>query len=286
MRRTMFRLAITTAAAFLIFSGFLSPASGCIPPAPFIIEMMLKQLNLPKQMQVTQELRVYLESEQEPENLEQKVRYRMPGAVRSEIETGRLQRIHLSNQGSTVTIVDGELVEGRKPWYECYNDLFVFYSRKSMVKHLSGIGIDANVSSLGRIDRELVYVIGSRYPNERRPQIWIGKNSFLPMRWIVTPARESGEPPVQEIRYLRWQKVEKAWYPFKTEFYENGEKVQTMEVKSIETNPSFPRDLFNPETLRASASRFREERTDEGRPGGEIRQQLQEFKNIYESGSQ
>lgn len=281
----MFRFGISAAAALVIFLCLSVPAAGYVQPAPFIAGLMLRHLDLPKNMLVTQELRIYTEPEERPEALEQKIYYRLPGDFRSETTAGQLERIHVSTLESSVTVVDGKLVRGRRPWYNCYKDLFVFASRKNLVDHLSGLGIDMRVSSLGRLDKNLVFVLGAGYPNERRRQLWVDKESFLPLRWIVMPAEKAGEPTTCEIRYLEWRKAADSWYPGKIEFYEKGEKIRDMKVKGIKVDSSLPGELFDVGALRSSASRVSGRETEES--GGEagIRRQLEEFKNIYKSGS-
>ncbi|MFW6297277.1 MAG: hypothetical protein ACOC03_02135 [Desulfosalsimonas sp.] len=283
------RFALKTAVSLVIMLVFSASAAAYIPPAPFIIDLMVKNRKPPEQLQITQEIRLYPESEQEPEILEQKVYFRLPGAFRSEISNDDLNRIHISNRGSSVTVIDGRLFEGRQPWHSCYRDLFFLNSRKSVLEYLFEQGIDANISSLGRLDKKLVYVIGARYPNETSRQLWISKESFHPVRWIVTPAKKSGEPAVHEIRYGDWKRVENTWYPGEIKFYERGEEFQTMIVKEIKINPSMPGDLFDAEALGRSASGKPEDKEKKDKPGGtggEIRRQIEEFKNIYESGQE
>ncbi|MCF8024315.1 MAG: outer membrane lipoprotein-sorting protein [Desulfobacteraceae bacterium] len=283
----MFRFAVTTAAALVVFFSLLAPAAGSVLPAPFIIDRMIENLNLPKQMQVSQEVRIYPESGNLlSKTFEQKVYYRLPGAFRSEISTQHLERIHVFNQGASVTVADGKLDKQGLPWHLCYKDFFVFVSRRNMVDHFADLGINMHVSSLGRLDKKLVYVIGARYPEERRRQLWIGKETFFPVRWIVTPAKNAGQPPGREIRYSGWRQSENTWYPEKIEFYENGETIQTMAVESIKIDPSLPGGLFDVDDLRSSASGSFGEKSYESEPDGQIRQQLEEFKNIYKSGSE
>ncbi|MCF8111044.1 MAG: hypothetical protein K9J85_06105 [Desulfobacteraceae bacterium] len=284
----LFRLVVKTLAASALVLVFLANAGAYIPPAPFIIDLMVKNRQIPEQLRATQDITIYPDPEKEPGKLEQKVYFRLPDSFRSEISTDNLVRIHVSNRGSSATVLDGELLEGREPWHTCYKDLFLLNSRRAVIKYLGRQGVETNVSSLGRLDRNLVYVIGARYPDEGEKQLWIDKESFYPVRWIVTPAQKAGGPPVHEIRYLDWERAQNTLYPGKIEFYENGEKFQVMVIDNIEVNPSLPGDLFDAGALRRSASKTsggRQEQEEAGGAGGDIRRQLEEFKNIYESGS-
>ncbi|MFP4194790.1 MAG: hypothetical protein ACLFRO_07595 [Desulfobacterales bacterium] len=282
------RLAVKTIPALAVVLVFFANAGAYVPPAPFIIELMVKDREMPAQFRVTQEIIIYPESEEDPEKLEQIVYFRPPDAFRSEISTDNLLRIHISNRDSTATVLDGELLEGRQPWHACYKDLFLLNSRRAVIEYLADLGVEMDVSSPGRLDRELVYVIGAEFPDEGEKQLWIDKESFYPVRWIVTPAQKAENPPVHEIRYLDWERIQDTWYPGKIEFYESGEKIQMMVVKNIEVNPSLPGDLFDTGELRNSASKAsgeRKEQEDAGGAGAGVRRQLEEFKNIYESGT-
>ncbi len=101
------RLAVKTAAALAVMLVFYAHAAAYVPPAGFIIDLMVKSRQVPERLEITQEIRIYPESGQEPETLKQKVYLRQPGAFRSEISTEDLNRVHISNRQSSVTVVDG-----------------------------------------------------------------------------------------------------------------------------------------------------------------------------------
>ncbi|MBS3732036.1 MAG: hypothetical protein KGY42_03930 [Desulfobacterales bacterium] len=299
--------------AGLMVSGSVSPAFGYVIPGPFVIEKMLDSLDLPEGMRVKQEIRIPSGSQtaaskstepiaQVPEGVGpvrgpktapenkaeparafvQQVRYRLPEAFRSDIETARLNRIHVFYRGESITVLDGRVVSGGPAWHTCYKDLFLFSSRKPMVRYLERLGIDMDQSSLGRMDKNLVYVLGARYPDKSRQQIWVDKASFRPVRWIVTPAEDPQSPPVHEIRYREWRQKGDTWYPGTIEFYENGEKAQTMAVQQFWADSGIPADLFDIGVLRRTYGRSDEKAPEEGEPGEEIREEIEEFKNIYE----
>ncbi|MFP3981056.1 MAG: hypothetical protein ACLFUY_06655, partial [Desulfobacterales bacterium] len=305
-------LVIMVLAGLMVFVP-VSPAFGYVVPAPFVIEKMLESLDLPEGMRVKQEIRIPAESQTTaseateliapvpggigpvrgqitaPENkaesaraFVQQVRYRLPEAFRSDIETDRLNRIHVFYRGESITVLDGRVISGDPAWHTCYKDLFLFSARKPMVRYLERLGIDMDQSSLGRMDKDLVYVLGARYPDKSRQQIWVDKASFRPVRWIVTPAEDPKSPPVHEIRYLEWQQKGGTWYPGTIEFYENGEKTQTMAVQQFWADSEISAELFDIGKLRRSRARSDEKAPEQGEPGGEIREEIEEFKNIYE----
>jgi hypothetical protein len=277
---------------------------------------MLGNLNLPERMQVDQQLRIFPAAEDgkdkttgalsdqspdskdqktlhaedfraaDPVRFDQQVRYRRPGAYRSDIDTPDLQHIHISAGGSAVTVLDGSVTEGALEWQACYKDLFVFSSRRSLVHHLERLGVDMNTSSLGRLNKELVYVAGARYPDETRAQVWIEKTFFRPVRWIVVPAKQPGDPPACEIRYLDWQRIDRSWYPARIEFYESGRQVRAMIVEGRDTNPVMPESLFNISAVRRKYEPAEADPAGSGGTTEEIRRQIEEFNQLYESPTQ
>lgn len=287
----------------VIFTGLTvfvvpSPAAGYVVPARFVIEKMLEAMDLPRGLRVEQELRIYVGSDADGSGAEakkekeaeekiakafvQQVKYRLPGAFRSDIENPQLHRIHVFYRGESITVIDGSVVPGGPAWHTCYKDLFLFSSRRPMVKHLEGLGIDMDEESLGRMDKNLVYVLGARFPDKSRQQIWVDKSTFRPVRWIVTPAEDPEEPPVHEIRYPEWQQAGNKWYPGLIEFYENGKKTRAMVVEKVRADTGLTADLFDISVLRKAYAPSAPQEPREDDTGGEIRKEIEEFENIFE----
>lgn len=282
----MHRCAAIVVSAWLMAIGLSAPASGYVPPAPFLLELMLDHMNLPERMAVGQRLQVQPEEPGVPKTFDQRVRYRLPGAFRSDIETPELHQIRVHNGAASVTVLDGAVFSGRHKWHTCYKDLFLFTSRPALANHLAGFGVDMSLSSVGRLDKTLVYVLGALYPDETRGQVWIDKTTFRPVRWIVTPASGTQEPPVHEIRYLHWGSFDGTWYPGRVDFYEKGRRVQSIFVDTVTINPVFDGNIFNVSALRKRYSPADTGSSDETVTDGEIRRRLEEFKSIFEPGTQ
>lgn len=286
-----------------------TPSSAYVLPAPFVIEQMLGNLQLPKQMEIDQRLFVHFfedgkkqqshglpgaEGEDENENqikpetagFDQKVYYRMPGAYRSEINTPEFKQIFISSGSSLLRVIDGAVLSDNARWYDCYKDLFVFSSRRPLVNHLERLGIDMTISSLGRLEKELVYVCGARYPDESMPQLWVEKNFFRPVRWIVAPGAFPQDPPSLEIRYQGWQRIDRTWYPGRIEFFENGRLVRSMVVKELDVNAYVPDSLFDISAMSDRYESTKQEPGPKAGTSGEVRRQIEEFKRIYESPTQ
>ncbi|MEZ4578569.1 MAG: hypothetical protein R2875_11315 [Desulfobacterales bacterium] len=61
-------------------------------------------------------------------------------------------------------------------------------------------------------------IIGAQYPDESVPQIWLDKETFRPMRWIVESSGDPENPKYSEILYRNWTRHSGAWYPSEIAF--------------------------------------------------------------------
>ncbi|MFO7861688.1 MAG: hypothetical protein R6U41_10740 [Desulfosalsimonas sp.] len=307
----MLRSALIFSLACLLAAALCTGAFGYVLPAPFVASQMQKHLNLPDQMEITQQLHVYpaeadgksqgadsvgqnsadAEKDSDPEasgpaGFFQTVRYRRPGAYRSDIKTPDFSQIYIESSGSQLFVLDGEIIDDSRQWYACYKDLFMFLSRPPLVRHLEQLGVDMNISSLGRLNKKTVYVAGARYPDLSSAQVWFDKNTFLPVRWIVAPAKQTGQPPAFEIRYLDWQPFDGIRYPGKIEFYENGRLARAVTVEKLDRISGVPASDFDISAVRKKYAPASGAPQEQGGAAEEVRRQIEEFKKIYETPTQ
>jgi hypothetical protein len=142
--------------------------------------------------------------------LDESLKYVFSEAFRSDIVSESNQRVFVSNQGQTITVIDGVLL--------------LFRSREVLSERLSNLGIDMSVSSLGRFDGRLALVVGAEFPDQTVPQVWIDKETFQPLGMIVFGAKSPYSTPTGflEIRYSNWQQIGKISYPMQIEFIQDG----------------------------------------------------------------
>ena len=120
--------------------------------------------------------------------------------------------------------------------FDLYKDILFYHSREALVDRLLQLGVDVTISSLGRFEEKIAFVIGAEYPDESVSQVWIDQDTFLPLRWIIKGVNPAGESDTIEIRYLVWWKVGKLRYPSRIEFYQDEELVRVSQAKSFEEN--------------------------------------------------
>ncbi len=277
-----FRRLIIKFSVYVCLSIFLlSSANAYVLRGEHVLQLMIKKNNFPVRLFVNQQIS-FFDPGVEAINTayEQTVRYRIPEAFRSDIDAYGLKRIHVVSSGNPLTVIDGRVVAESEAWTDHYKDIFFYRSRKRLVEKLETLGINFFVTSLGRYNGVICYVLGAQYPDETVPQLWVVKESFQPVRWIFNVSDAQGVVEQKEIRYGDWKNYNNSRYPSKIEFYQGQRLIQRIAVLQVEINPSFSEALFDIEQLKIFYSTGREE-TDSAYQN-DIEKRIEEFKKIYE----
>ena len=273
---------------YACLSLFLLPsANAYILQGEHVLQLMIEKINLPKRLSLNQ-LISFVDTGIEAEiiNAEhvQLVRYQIPGQFRSDIDAEDLKRIQVVSSDNSLTVIDDKIVADSETWMDHYKDIFIFRSRQQMVEKLESLGINFSVTSFGRYNGEICFVLGAEYPDESVPQLWVAKDTFQPVRWIFETSEISAIPGVaeqKEIRYGNWKSHYKSSYPSMIDFYQGQNLVQHIVVQRVEINPSFVEDLFDLENLKILYSTINMEETDSA-DQNDIEKRIEEFNRIYE----
>lgn len=261
---------------------FLSPADAYILKGEHVLQLMIEKNNLPVRLYVDQRI-VYFDPGSEAMNTEyeQRVRYRIPEQFRADIDALDLERIRIVSSDDSLTVIDGRIVSESETWVDHYKDLFFYRSRKRLVDKLESLGINFSVTGLGRYNGVVCYIVGAEYQDETVPQLWIAKDTFLPIRWIFEVSDIAGVVEKKEILYDDWKSHYNSRYPSKIEFYRGENLVQRISVLQVEINPPFAGDIFDIEQLKNFYSPGLREET-EPTDQNEIEKRIEEFKKIYQ----
>jgi len=282
MRQFLKRLSIiifTLCGASVLFS---SVGNTYVLQGPHILELMVEKLGDAKRLSVSQRL-IILDGSltQNPTEIREAVKYLYPDAFRSDISSDTTRRIYLFNRGEVLTITDDKASVGVETWYNRYKDLFLYHSRVLLANHLTLSGVDVSVSSLGRFEEKISYVVGAEYPAENRSQVWIEKATFRPIRWILKDIPDYPDLGTVEFRYKNWKKFNTVAYPMDIEFFQDGVLVRKLHVETVTVDPEFSEDLFDMEALQ---SRYLLIEKEEKLPEtlDEVKKTIEEFKRRFE----
>lgn len=252
---------------------------------PHLLDLMVNGMEAPKTMLVLQRRIVHPELETDmPAEIEEILRYRIPEHFRSDSTSDQAEKTHIFAVDHSVTVVDNRIQSMTESGLEFYKDPLLFRDRLLLENRLQLLGVDTGISSLGRFNGRIAYVIGAQYPDESTPQIWLDQKTFRPFRFLVPDSFEEGFAPLLEIHYLNWQKSGRIWYPMLIEIRQEGLLIQTIRVESIEINPRFGEDLFDIESLLESLAPEKPLSDEKKRPDdlSDVQQSIDNFKKLYE----
>jgi outer membrane lipoprotein-sorting protein len=213
----------------------------------------------------------------QPLGFSETLRYDMSGAFRSDESGSGWQRIHVSSDDQAVTVLNHAITAHSETVDDRYKDIMLYRSRQALADRLTRLGVDTSVSSLGRFEGQVAYVIGAEYPDETLPQLWIDKEALRPLRWIIV---EAGAASALDIRYDEWRPRGSIWYPMHIEFYQAGRLVREIEAQSVEVNPSFSKELFD---IGSIERMYPQAGPSTGEPGppGQIQKTWERLRDIF-----
>jgi len=269
----------------VIFSFVCVQVNAYVLQGPHILELMTQKLGKSERLMISQKLIFYDDSQEKGAvELVETLRYVFPEAFRSDILSKNVERIQVLSKGAVLTVIDGKVASEPETRFDRYKDILLYRSRMLLEQRLSILGVDVKVSSLGRFEGKPAYVLGAQYPDETVPQIWFDKDSFRPFRWIIMSRTGESTDDSLEVRYLKWGKSGKTWYPMRIKFYKNDILVREINVQNIKVNPSFSKDLFDIEYIKSIYKPAAPAVPDqsESEELDEVQKTIEEFKKIYE----
>lgn len=267
---------------------FFVQANAYVLQGPHLLELMAQNIGKTKSLFVSQKLALYDDSFKDGSiELKEALKYLFPEKFRSDIVSKNGKRIHVVSKGRSLTIIDGKTVASHETIFDRYKDIILYNSRSALMQKLGHLGINTSVASLGRFEDKPVYILGAQYPDESVSQIWLDKETFRPFRWIISTERTNGRIDSLEVRYSKWRKIRKIFYPMHIEFYQDDQLIRTIKVDEIKVNPGISDALFNINRLKST---YPEEKRDtqvlsnQRQPSEltEVQKMIEEFKKIYE----
>lgn len=212
------------------------------------------------------------------------VRYVFSQAFRSDAKSPNSERIHIAVGGRTLTIVDGHIEPAAVNRFDLYKDILLYRSRAMLAERLLQLGVDVSISSLGRFEEQIAFVLGAEYPDESVNQLWVDKDTLLPLRLILKGDDGAADSGAVEVRYLIWWKIGKTQYPSRIEFYQDEHLVRVSQAKNFEENAIFPEDLFVIEHQKLLYPRAATPATvpETYEEPSEVQKAIEDFKRIFE----
>lgn len=263
--------------------GNTSLVHGYVLQGAHVLELVVRTLSKAKTVQVEQEVTILDPGlAEEPVALTEILTYAFPDRFRSDARFAETHRIQVSARGEHLVVVDGKWKTGAPNRFDRYKDLLLLHSRSLLQKALWDYGVDVGITSLGRFEGRIVYVIGAQYPDESVSQVWVDKELFLPIRWLNV---DSLDPTLRmEFIYRQWRKTQEMWYPSQIDTHDQLRLIRTIRVGRIQVDGELSADLWDPGHLK---SIFAPEAAvgDEELSGGdvdEVQQAIEAFQKKFE----
>jgi outer membrane lipoprotein-sorting protein len=238
----------------ICFAGLMLAASAeaYVLEGLHVLDLMTREKSLPQTLLVQQQ--VIIEDptlSDEPVELEQTLRYSFPDTFRADTKHELTRRILVVARNQALVVVDDRIISNQQGWFDLYKDVLLYRSRHLLHEALIAQHVDVGQTSLGRWDDHVVIVIGARYPDESVSQLWVDKELFRPLRWIIMTAVTPEDQATNrlEFTYRDWRKINDVWYPMQIETTLNNKRIGMVRVKSVQKDVVLDPELFNISSL-------------------------------------
>jgi hypothetical protein len=224
-------------------------------------------------------------AELETIELEESLRFVFSDTFRSDARSQNSERIYIFSRGRTLTIIDGTIVPDAANRFDLYKDILLYRSRQALADRLMELGVDVSISSLGRFEDKIAFVLGAEYPDESVNQLWVDKETLLPLRLIIKGHAGSAAPDTVEVRYLTWWNIGETRYPSRIEFYQDDNLVRVNQARNFEENATFSKELFDIEHLKMVYPRalsLPPVAAGAAEEPSEVQKTIEEFRRIFE----
>lgn len=287
------RLIILLLLGLTVIRGAPTEVDAYVVKGPHVIDLMVRNMGEAQTLEIDQTLFLHTQDyTQRVKTVRETVKYDIPLAFRSDISTARIKQIHLASQGDVCTMLDGKIVfDDLQPpnnVFDLYKDVLLLRSGERLRRHLKKLGMDIAISSLGRFQNRIFYVVGAQYPDARPMQLWVDRETLRPWRWVLPGKNKDGVESKFEIRYLEWKHWGQNsktgfWHPMRVRFFWNDRLTREIVVNKVKPNPKFRKTVFDIAYLKSQYPQQHGGRMDLSGPSeiDEIKKTIQDFQRLY-----
>ena len=309
----MNRLRIFMGVAWVVLAS-ANLSYGYVIDGPEILQLVAQRIGWANTLLVKQHLTTYiLEQQMRRELAEETVHYVFPNAFRIDLTSDDTRSFFLASNGRNLAVVNDQIDPSAESELDLYHFLLLHHHSSGLINFLEAFGIDTSVRSLGKFQRKVAYVIGAQYPDEDQSQLWIDKDTLLPMRWLLValtqskPADskaadkapdldQSGETPDSdqtapvpglerlEFRLSLWQKFDRLYYPMRLDIFQNGVLTREIRVADVHVNPQFEKAIMDIDQQKARYPKSQKNwvNPEEKENVDDIQKTIDDFKKKFE----
>ena len=230
----------------VIVLGLAAVSRSYVLPAKQILDFMIKQFGSARTVVVLQKTVIYDPAlEGGMREVDEIVYYRYPDRFRCEVSTPGGKQVRVVGPEGAIFVTNGKIIAETESPFDRFKDLLLYRQAELLLERLSERDVNLDVVSLGRYKERIAYVIGAKYPDESVPQVWIEKNTFRPIRYVLRRGG-SHDTDLEEIEYTDYMPLDKGKsYPARILFSQNGRLARMYVLKTFRVNPDLPDQLFD-----------------------------------------
>lgn len=220
----------------LVTGIFVTPSRdghAYIMPAEQLLKLMAGRFARMHTVLLTQSTELLTSGEDEPDTIafEEKVWIRSPGQYGS-LAVSEMEGQEMSPEDIQSLRLD---IDSR------YRKLLVANTPNNLSAYLLEWGINQEMVSLTRLNGVIAWCIGQS-PKEG-PRLLVEKERFLPLL-LSYETLFGQETRTVEVRFEDYRKTANRWFPFRIEYFLDGERVEKYEVLEANFNVSLPAGLL------------------------------------------
>lgn len=232
---------LAKALVMLLIWVWLVPAALAYVPRPAqLVDLMLANSGTATRLRVSQRLSVFPE-QGEPAVYTETLSFAFPDRFHAEIISGQEQRLLVVSGEAVVRVMAG-VASDSEDRLDFYKDLILYRQRNLLLQRLERLGVNTALTSLARLDDQPVFVLGAVYPDAAAAQVWLDKQTFRPLRWIVDASLQ--------VNYLNWKLYQGLWYPQRVEIFRHGRLVVAAEADQVQVDGPLAPGLFDVQAVK------------------------------------
>ena len=232
--------------AMMALLGFAGPAQAYVMPADFLMRLLAEARRESGQKDITLTLNADLADHDH--QVDERIYLKRPERFRL-VQQDDVTLVRVDKEGQSAAGEDRAL----KPTGPSQNLLPVLLMPRGkdldemqarLVKALADLEIDTKTVTFGRLGETVVYVIGARAWETDKPQVWLDKMTFMPVRMIL-PVKTDTKPTLVDTRLLEYGTGPVPSLPRVVEEWRDGKLARHAEVVSVQLNQELPETLFD-----------------------------------------
>lgn len=221
--------------AILLVTLTAAEVAGHIPTPSFLLGRMASQ----RTKMGVRRLKVNMQCKRGDQEAEHVLYLKVPGLVRRERGNGSVEVC----ASGKCWIKHGDSQPKRLPQWAVLPYLyFVEFDQKGSryLALLESLNVNTKVDTISRFHSRLAVILGAKNWERDRPQFWLDKDNFLPLRLMFLDGKS-----LVDLMWIKWgTKISGDWFPSVLEQRRDGKVIEHCEVTGVESGVSMPETLF------------------------------------------